>query len=123
MELLQVLTPVNNQLNLSFGELLQLLMFLAGIVAVWIGVKVKLTKIETGTKLEIEGLRKEFDLKLKAIESKTIGLSDFLSTRLSEFVQDNKEDHTEIKGIITTMNSSITILGKQITEIAVIQRQ
>lgn len=102
--------------TLTFSELLTLMLFLGGIVTVWITANIKIAKLETSLKLGLESLRCEVDIKLKSIESKTIGMTDFVGARVTEFVADNKDDHNEIKVHIETIKTQITALSVQLAK-------
>ncbi len=107
------------EICLIAGLIITILGFIGSLVNLWVKIKIKLTEMETGNDLKISGMiemnktqlekvksemnirmeavKKEFELQLKAIDSKTVGLSEFLGRRVTEFVADNKEDHNEIK--------------------------
>ena len=102
-----------NDVAITFYEFLMILIALGGIVSVWIAVNIKIAKIEVGMKK----FECETELKLKALESRNNGVSDFLGQRISEFVNDNKEDHNEVKASIAELFKLLRETGKEIAKI------
>lgn len=106
-----------HDINITFPELIQILIFLGGIVGVWIAVKIRIAKLETSTAIELAAIRRELDLQIKAIDSKTVGLADFLSIRLAEFVTSNKEDHNTIKDSVDNITKMVNHINIEIAKI------
>lgn len=117
MNLLVIIIAPLAEITITFLELVTLLVFLGGIVGVWIAVKVKIAKLETTLSISLKALQAEFDLKIKTIDSKTMGLSDFMAVRLTEFVTGNKDDHNEIKLSVNELFKLIREQGKEIAKI------
>ena len=91
-------TPITaNNLMIIIGISINILVFLGSLVGLWISVKLKIAKLETTQRLEIAGLRNETDIKMKSVDSKIAGLTEFFGQRLAEFVDGNKSEHSEIK--------------------------
>lgn len=106
-----------HDLNLTFFEVITILGVLGGLVGIWIATKVQIAKLETKTQLGMESMRTEFDIKIKAIDSKTVGLADFLNSRLNEFVASNREDHSELKESITHITDILNEVNIKIAKI------
>lgn len=128
MTILQTLLQTGNYLtnmNFTLIEIIEILLFLGAIISPFIIIKIQVEKLRTSTTLQLasqqtennlklESLRSELDLKIKAIDSKTVGLADFLSVRLSEFVASNKDDHTGIKTSVDHITDLVNSLNVQI---------
>ena len=94
-------TPLTaNSLMIMIGISVNILVFLGSLVGLWISVKLKIAKLETTQRLEIAALRNETDIKMKSVDSKIAGLTDFFGIRLREFVDGNKAEHDEIKTLV-----------------------
>lgn len=118
-----------HDVGFTFSEVLNLLAILGAVVGVWISVRVKLTKLEATTAITLEAyrteshlkltaLKEEVDLKLKTIESRNAGLVEFLSTRLIEFVNNNKDDHQSIKTDVTHVVDTVNEINIKLARIA-----
>lgn len=105
------------EISLTFTEIIYALTLFGGIIAIWVSIEIKLTRLSTENRLKIEGLRTEFELKIKAIDSKTMGLADFMAQRLKEFVEDNKGDHNEIKSIVDNITKKMNEIGITVAKI------
>ena len=117
---MMMLIPVSAYTNITFNfvELITIMSFFGGLVTVWIAFRIKVAKIE----VQIVSLKCEFQLQLKAIESKSIGLSDFMGARLKEFVDDNKDDHNEIKDSIKGIVGSIKVINDKVIQISITKK-
>lgn len=106
-----------HDVNITFVELVQIMLFLGGIVGIWIGVRIKIAKIETGNALKIEGLRKETDLTIeglrKEVTLKVIGLQKEIDLYIEGL---RKEIDLKIKGVESKTAGLTDFLGARYTE-------
>lgn len=109
-----VQTELSN-LSLSFFELITLMTFSGGLVTVWIAFRVKMAKLE----VSMTSLKCEVELKIMAIEKTSSVFSASMDKRLTEFVNDNKDDHNEIKESIKGIVSSIKEINNKVIEISI----
>ena len=104
-----------SSLSLSLFELVTLMTFSGGLVTVWIAFRVKMAKLE----VSMTSLKCEVELKIMAIEKTSSVLSGATGARLTEFVNDNKDDHNEIKESIKGIVSSIKEINNKVIEISI----
>lgn len=80
-------------------------------------IKLEITAVEQANLIRLEALRKEVSLHVETIKSNTKGVSDFFTARIIEFVDDNKEDHNEIKANMNKLFEATNKIGIDVAKL------
>ena len=105
-----------SEIFLLISLILTFLGSIFSIAKIWLDVKVKLKEIEVSTELKIDHYSKQFQLQIESIKSNAKGVSDFLGTRISEIMKENKDDHNEIKNDVKIITKGIHELNIKVAE-------
>lgn len=98
------------EVSLSFSEILAFTVIMGSIVSVWVGVKVKIQKIETTTHIKFV----EFERQLSDMDLRSKEWMKGAGDALNRFVNENKEEHRELSHDTKNIRNSLQLVNERL---------